>query len=199
MVKLQELNDYQKDLVAKHYADALKIGQSFKSSVMFDDEKENVAIHALWRAAQKYDENHNSKAGFQTYLYRSVINSLLSYGRRNRGNGQPYEVQKKRLPKSNLLYESTIEARAAQQGRVENLSTMFAAYDDTNTLEFQELMEKIQLRLTEQQRFILNSRLSDVTFEEIAKKLKLSRQRIHQKFARIQQIVKRVLKQQQEK
>lgn len=199
MVKLTELNSYQKDLVAKHYTDALQIGQSFKSSVMFDDEKENVAVHALWRAAQQYQPEHESKASFQTYLYRSVINSLLTYGRRNRGNGKPYEVQQKRLPKSHVIYESTIEARAELRDKVENLSTLFGVCDDTQTFEQKDLLEEIQLHLTEQQRFILNSRLDDVTFEVIAQKLGVSRQRVHQKFSKIQQTVKRILKLQQEK
>lgn len=203
MVKIDALNKYQKNLVAKHYTDALKIGQSFKSSVLFDDEKENIAVHALLRAAKKYDKKHESKAVFSTYLYQSIKNSLLSYGRRNRGDGT-YVTQNKRLPKNALLYESTIEANAAEKGQVANLSTLFAqldnsammaTYDNLNHLEHQELMEQIQLHLTEKQRFIFNSLMTpDVTFETLAKQLNVSRQRVHQQYIQIRKIIKRLIR-----
>ena len=110
------LNDYQKDLVAKHYADALRIGQAFKSSVLYDDEKETIAVHALLQAARTYDANYvgwnNRKATFSTYLYFLVMNSLLSKGRKNVGNGR-YELHAKYIPHMKLLYESTLEDLSA--------------------------------------------------------------------------------------
>ena len=76
------LTKKQQKLVAKHYEDALRIGNAFKSSVLHDDEKETIAVKGLFDAARRYNPNHESKAAFPTYLYRVLMNALL---RRDKG------------------------------------------------------------------------------------------------------------------
>lgn len=194
MKTLIPLNEQQQKLVADHYEDAKQIGVSFKSSVLYDDEKENIAVRALIRAAQHYDSKRNVK--FSTYLYRAVINSLLSHKRINKGEGK-YQSQQKRIPKNQVLLESTIQARSQEQGKEETIASLFAepSQSMTRELEHNEILAQISLYLTERERFVFESMMQpDVTYEMIAEKLDISRQRVHQIHVRIQRTIKKLIR-----
>lgn len=206
---MKKLNKKQQKLVDAHYQEALQIGRSFKSSVLYDDEKETIAVMALMRAAKSFDPNrpvkiHTKKLTpkkgrslFNTYLYRAIINSLLSHKQTNIGNGK-FEPQQKRIPKNQIVLESTIEDRSAEQGRQESLATLIAepAVSPTRDLEYNETIADIHAHLDERERVIFDALNQDsgATYEELGKMLNISRQRVHQIHLRIQKTVQQLIK-----
>jgi hypothetical protein len=214
----QELTPTQRELVSKYYEDALTIAQSFKSSVLFDDEKENIAVRVLIRVSRHYDPNfkfdpakrkHLPKAGrtlFNTLLHRSIVNALISAGHVYK-DGTWKNVQKKRMPKAQIINESVIEANAAERGQVKNLSTMLSMKDNTYNIEHEQLLSIIKARLTERQGFILDvlvaPELFGMPFSKsgtpkatnlfIAQKFGITKQRINQEIIEIRRIAKVII------
>jgi RNA polymerase sigma factor (sigma-70 family) len=199
------LTKKQQKLVAKHYEDALRIGSSFKSSVLYDDEKENIAVYGLLKAARKYDENKLDGASFTTYLYRLIMNDLLTgdKGVKDAKTGK-YRTIQKRLPKNKVLLESIIE----RDGDYSAFASMFPVYDKMNELEYNELLTAIRLRLDGKQRFLFDAlidpatagikpdqskRVLKTTLRELAEKTGVTKQLISVELFKIRDVVKHVM------
>src|SRR4051812_29918142 len=81
------------ELVKKHYEDALRIAQSYRTEYLPEDERETIAVKGLLKAAQKFDPEKyglteivdrgrkpkavgDKQIAFNTYLFKLIQNDL---------------------------------------------------------------------------------------------------------------------------
>lgn len=213
------LTDAQQKLVADHYDDALAIAAAWKSDVLQEDEKETIAVEMLIWAAKNFDPNFQYKeydhklvrkegrTPFNTFLFNVVRRRLMMSGRSFIEDGEKkFKVQKNRIALDMLLYQSTIDAKYEESGRSDRFEDTFAAPQETDHLEYVELLNLIKKELTEKQRAVLEafeeaqtvSREANgtnpekITLAAIAKKFGVSRERIRQHVVEIQRVANEV-------
>ena len=217
---MTELNDKQKKWIDANYTNALKIGESFKSSVLHDDDKETIAVMNLIRAAKTFDETRVSKytgklIPFSTWLYTCVWTALLSAdkGVLDKKTGK-YRPLKHKLPRTKLLSESIysrVQAnwRSDDDNDVSEFASLFPYYDRMNELEFSETLAAITSRLNDRQRFIFKALLDPVgmkvpittnksnfkvTLRDIATMVGVTKQHVSNEIDKIRSVVEYVLK-----
>lgn len=77
------LTEKQKHYIEKHYADALRIGAFYKSAILSDFEKEDIAVRALFKAAEAYNDTvrgfEGKVAKFSTFLMTIIMRDISRY------------------------------------------------------------------------------------------------------------------------
>lgn len=188
-------------LVADNYHYAYKIAYMFKSHLMPDYVKEEIALNALYKAAEKFDPSRG--VTFSSVLYRYVMNAL--------GNKK---ACLKRLPVV-VDESSSSSADYDSSNTVINLFDRVKAKEEPTSFDldgYKKLRGSLDSKLTDRQKKLVeilydqDSFLEDyikehnprtkpvkVTFDLIGKVLGLSKARISQEVKVIRNVAREVL------
>lgn len=141
----------QKEYLSKYYIDAYKIAMQFKviGPEIMDDERETLALTALYAAVANFNPTRNVK--FTSFLYRLVKNKIydlaLKRGRAMK-RGQPFSIK----------YVAPIQQDADEISDINDEALFNLGHsgylNHTSIQTYEKLMETIKILSPNQQRII---------------------------------------------
>jgi RNA polymerase sigma factor (sigma-70 family) len=171
-----DLNAQERDLMSEYYPLAYRIASRFKSHLISDDIKENIAFNALQRAVKAYNPNKNTK--FSTFLYLCIMNNLKS------------EVQRAhRLP--NQVSE-VADPLTQEYTNIFELLLPTSKLENYDWNQFNQFVNRLKSKLNDRRKLMLDMLIDPEQYlEKCSKQFKLKRIPKHMTYSIMAKVIGR--------